>query len=180
MFARLTSSTTGVSNRCDSSAVDVRRSEHLLEQNPLVRDVLIDDRQTVVIGGDDERVPELAEGTIGLMSEEIDASRALPLANPPAGAGAATAAAAAIHASVAGIAPPPASSQRRHPRTEPKRQRARVRGAGAGSAADNEPARRSHRALLTMARRNTSCQSLPERTSAFVGCTFVTRSGAMP
>ena len=34
---------------------------HLLEQHPLVRDMLIDDGDPVVVDRDDERVPELSE-----------------------------------------------------------------------------------------------------------------------
>ena len=35
---------------------------HALEQNALVRDVLIDDRDALVVHRDDERVAELTEG----------------------------------------------------------------------------------------------------------------------
>src|SRR5690242_16661388 len=35
---------------------------HLLEQHPLVGDVLIDDRDPLIVDGNDERVSELTEG----------------------------------------------------------------------------------------------------------------------
>ena len=54
------SSSSGTSRRCDLEPSRRQPLHHPLEQHPLVRDVLVDDRDPFVIDRDDERVAELA------------------------------------------------------------------------------------------------------------------------
>ena len=53
--------TSGISSRWLSVAAAGALGQHLFEQDPLVRHVLVDDPQSVASGGDDEAVVDLAQ-----------------------------------------------------------------------------------------------------------------------
>ena len=55
--------TAGISRRCVSTAPRLARRQHLLEQNPLVRHMLVDDPQPVAPRCHDEAVVNLAQRT---------------------------------------------------------------------------------------------------------------------
>ena len=152
----------------------------LLEQHPLVRDVLIDDRHSFVVHRDDERVAELTERNHGT---DVRARRSL-VPGP---------ASARVRSPGIGSVGPSGStlpaSHHRLPTDAPARtpgivMASRLDEANAPARASAEaPARVPDPARPPGARRSTSWTSdcSRNRTSAFVGWTFTsTRSGGDP